>query len=254
MLSRQTELGLKAEKMQGRNERSGALGAEEIAGLTYRQIYYRAHRERILAQQNTKSAKRRRKNKYLLHRGENIRRRLERRQRNWPAECVRLSEWRRRRRAKIVSALGGRCARCEYATCPELLQFDHISARSKKTKDPKWEALKHPSKFQLLCPSCHRIKTVIELRLISTDGVTQLRNLKYKTEAIELLGGFCAKCGCGEIDALEFDHIVPHHNSEKGPNVYRVLRAPEKFRLLCATCHRLKSNAELVSWYTKYTA
>jgi hypothetical protein len=74
------------------------------------------------------------------------------------------------------------------------------------------------------------------------------RARERRTEALNLLGGSCVRCGSTE--ALEFDHVDPATKSfeiSKGglkASRARFLAEVAKCQLLCRTHHRQKSAAE----------
>jgi hypothetical protein len=75
---------------------------------------------------------------------------------------------------------------------------------------------------------------------------SQWRTKRYRelrAELIELLGGICPVCGCGNFDSLEFHHITPR--TWKAARVDRLTRIKLYFRdaetgaieLRCCECH-----------------
>ncbi len=71
-----------------------------------------------------------------------------------------LERW-RKRKAKAIARLGGKCVRCN---CGADLQFDHIDPRTKSFDVSKNWGVKEErfwaevDKCQLLCRDCHKIK------------------------------------------------------------------------------------------------
>lgn len=71
------------------------------------------------------------------------------------------------------------------------------------------------------------------------------RKEKLRKECFGLLGGKCQNCGIDEADILEIDHIIPLRNEKiKRRDYYEIKKHPEKFQLLCANCHKRKTNKE----------
>lgn len=71
------------------------------------------------------------------------------------------------------------------------------------------------------------------------------RTERLRGECIQLLGGKCKKCGNNEEEILEFDHVIPVRNRKvKRRNLYEIRERPELYQLLCANCHRRKTNEE----------
>lgn len=68
-------------------------------------------------------------------------------------------------RVKLQVLIGGKCVSCGI-TDPRLLDFDHIDPRTKTMMISQklhlpFEVLVHEvMKCQLLCPNCHRLKTI----------------------------------------------------------------------------------------------
>lgn len=75
------------------------------------------------------------------------------------------SNYKKMRRQKIKDYLGGKCVGCGATTN---LQFDHIDRREKQFKIANnvtmaWDKLTaEADKCQLLCQTCHRIKSVVQ--------------------------------------------------------------------------------------------
>lgn len=74
-------------------------------------------------------------------------------------------QYRQQLRAEVLRLLGGSCARCGYDGDPRGLEIDHIDgdrngtsnrmAMLRARRDPAYRAT-----LQLLCGTCHRIKTI----------------------------------------------------------------------------------------------
>lgn len=71
-------------------------------------------------------------------------------------------EWRRARRKRMLSLLGGKCSKCGST---ENLHFDHIDPKSKKfiisdnLDRNEVDLVNEVNKCQILCLKCHRQKT-----------------------------------------------------------------------------------------------
>lgn len=75
------------------------------------------------------------------------------------------------------------------------------------------------------------------------------RRKRLKEQAKEKLGGKCV--WCGKTENLEFDHIDPAHKTLTIGNIGCSLdlwwKEVEKCRLLCKTCHKKHSDAEMAA-------
>ena len=88
------------------------------------------------------------------------------------------------RRRRIVKEWGAKCQRCSYSTHQEILQFDHKDPEYRRTNNIKKlvgdhmlkEVEEHPERFNLLCPNCHRLKTMKEVKALWEEK----RRLKEK--------------------------------------------------------------------------
>lgn len=81
--------------------------------------------------------------------------------------------WRERRRLDWIAFQGGICAKCGSVT---MLEVDHID-RATKAMEPAaiWSRSKEVreaelTKCQVLCSSCHKVKTQIEFKLVRPHG------------------------------------------------------------------------------------
>lgn len=108
-----------------------------------------------------------------------------------PYEGEKKREYQRRymqaRREKAIAYLGGKCVTCE---CESDLEFDHV-LREDKTRtissllSGRWERLRAELDVcQLLCESCHSVKTVGE----------QTRPLEHGS----YYRGYRKGCGCSK--------------------------------------------------------
>jgi len=83
----------------------------------------------------------------------------------------------------------------------------------------------------------------------------QRSRAKMRLKAIAALGGYCKSCNVNDVRVLEFDHIVPIQwrtnkkikmNGQQNTNeINRLVKQGEdpkqKFQLLCANCHKIKT-------------
>lgn len=164
---------------------------------------------------------------------------------------------RRRQWTEQVAAarklLGNRCAACSYTDYPEILELDHVDSlhpksigRSRHWTDRAPAALRHPHRFQLLCPNCHAIKTVLEKIAAGKNGVTALKRRRARAQLVRRFGGRCAKCGYDKNElALEFDHKKPIFGKNRSSAIHHARKWPHLFRLLCANCHTIKTLKDL---------
>lgn len=75
-------------------------------------------------------------------------------------------DWCRRRRAKVIAALGGKCARCGFDD-PRALQIDHINGGGRRDENTRGlnsfyndVLVSVGTKYQCLCANCNAIKRV----------------------------------------------------------------------------------------------
>jgi hypothetical protein len=71
------------------------------------------------------------------------------------------------------------------------------------------------------------------------------RNLKLRTEALDVLGGKCVRCGFDDRRALQIDHVNGGGTAERKllyPNALlrKVIANPSKYQILCANCNWIK--------------
>lgn len=60
---------------------------------------------------------------------------------------------------------------------------------------------------------------------------------KSRQKAIDLLGGQCQVCS--DVESLQFHHLYYEENDNRF-NIWRdVLKKPQKYMLVCFTCHKL---------------
>lgn len=74
------------------------------------------------------------------------------------------------------------------------------------------------------------------------------RQVSLRAEAIEVLGGKCARCGLDDHRVLQFDHVHGgghrERNTQDRLKLYMDVskRRREDIQLLCANCHVLKTH------------
>lgn len=74
----------------------------------------------------------------------------------------RQKERRREIKKKLVDENGGKCQKCGYDKCIEILEFHHLDPKQKdfsiaRARSSSYEKLKKETKkCILLCPNCHR--------------------------------------------------------------------------------------------------
>ena len=71
---------------------------------------------------------------------------------------------------------------------------------------------------------------------------SKIRRERDRKNIIDFLGGVCSVPGCGVTDCrmLEVDHVRGDGKSDRG-NITRVKRNPDRYQLLCANHHRVKT-------------
>lgn len=93
------------------------------------------------------------------------------------------------------------------------------------------------SKAHSYCKSC-------------TNRATTIRQRKIKKDAVDYLGGKCAKCGVtGDPAIFDFHHKDPRQkdfniSKKKHCSLDKIKRELDKCMLLCACCHRIVHVAE----------
>src|SRR6059058_1806885 len=90
-----------------------------------------------------------------------------------------LGKRRRRRKADLVAAYGGRCVDCGYSTCPEALQFHHRDPATKSFGLGNFSGslaryAAEAAKCDLVCANCHRIRHAREIS-VSRHRMVELR-------------------------------------------------------------------------------
>lgn len=243
--------------------------AERVA---HQKAYYRAHREERLEYARDYGVKNSPmlREKALLYRERNIdrirehdrqrghtderrKRTMESYWRNRPGIRARSALARKAMLAEAKALFGNRCAMCGYSERVDALEFDHVvppvkTGRSRVSSDRNVAALVFPEKFMLLCPNCHAIKTKLWQRAYPPSG-SALKQRRARSNLVREFGGMCRLCGYNECEmALQFDHIVPIRSSYRNGQLVEVRAHPERFQLLCATCHEIKTINDRESW------
>jgi len=116
--------------------------------------------------------------------------------------------------------------------CLSCSPFKKIRTRKERKLTPKtW-----------ICFNCKKERTEKTRNIVCGTCRSQIRRAKSRSQAIDIMGGNCARCGYDKCyDALDF-----HHIGEKlfalAANWHRSWKSIEeeikKCELLCANCHR----------------
>ena len=162
-------------------------------------------------------------------------------------EQYRRSLGRRRRKADLVAAYGGRCVDCGYSTCPDALQFHHRDPATKSFGLGHFNGslarlVAEAEKCDLVCANCHRVRHAREAPASGHRVVTLRRETKLR--AIASFGGGCLACLSAYAPAaLEFHHPDPR-KKEFAISVDGIYRSWERVEkelencvMLCANCH-----------------
>lgn len=158
-----------------------------------------------------------------------------------------------RSRLVAIEKYGSKCSTCSE-TDPVVLEFDHIDGggcAESRAADVKEIHIRlrragWPNTVQLLCRSCHNIKT--RMNKTQTPSRQTVDYRKLRLTVIDRLGSVCRTCGEDRVDALEFDHVYGGGGREfraKGNyQLYREWRdtyGPLPVQLLCGNCHCRKT-------------
>ncbi len=176
----------------------------------------------------------------------------ERRRKRRSAKTYRYQKKRRRVvKAHLVSARGGMCEDCGYASHLNALEFHHLDPTTKKftisTYTAQFDLARleaESAKCVLVCANCHRIRHVPPARAGETLSLTDVRRAT-KARAVALMGGSCEGCGRdGPTGVFEFHHRESA-TKEFGIGEDGVVRPWHvivaelaKCVMLCANCHR----------------
>lgn len=118
------------------------------------------------------------------------------------------------RRPMLIALLGGKCIKC--GTIKEL-QFDHIDPNSKsyeiiELKTAKLDRLlQEIAKCQLLCKSCHKIKSAEERK----------RPIPHGTHA-----GYCRGCRCEDCKEAHSKYAAEWYLKKKIEDVKKSIPKP----------------------------
>lgn len=161
---------------------------------------------------------------------------------------------------KLKEDMGGACMHCKE---PNLLvlEFDHLrdKIRSVSLMTSKKKMEEEAKKCQLLCVFCHNLKSMRETHLPRRkEKCTKDTLIKRKRElfvkTIKLKIGRCEFCERivdeKNYSAFHFDHIDEKTKSRgisylvngTCSSEQTILNEIKKCRLLCANCHRLRTN------------
>lgn len=92
---------------------------------------------------------------------------------SWCKKChnsytaIRVSEWRKRTKQRLLDHFGGKCNDCESSYPPFMMDFDHRDSDKKEfsisqSSVAKWETLlSEAEKCDLVCANCHRMRSHI---------------------------------------------------------------------------------------------
>lgn len=156
---------------------------------------------------------------------------------------------RRRQKAELIEARGGRCGDCGYSLCAAALEFHHRDPAAKEFGVGTFNGscariLAEAEKCDLVCANCHRLRHAARDRASADHATVQTRREK-KERAIASMGGVCFGCRRdGSPSLFEFHHKNPTEKdfgiSEDGisRNWDAIARELAKCVMLCANCHR----------------
>lgn len=242
-----------------------------------RRAYYQTHKQQMIEKARLWSLNNPERVRRVQNAARRLRRQnLDYRKKEWEKEKNRIQSL----RPKIYFLLGGKCAKCLLDDSsilhldhiqPVLRTFNKLGRGGGYPN--LIEARAHPERFQLLCPNDHRRKLYLQdLQIFANKRARITResfvpHSRWKTfdqyqkhlemsktnfrkrreKAIEFLGGRCAKCGISDNIVLEFDHKKPlfrmtsgYGRRSKYDKLKDIMTYPEKYQLLCATCHEKK--------------
>lgn len=100
-----------------------------------------------------------------------------------------------------------------------------------------------------------------EIRRIWQRDWNRRMNEVWRSQAVIMLGGECAKCGYNaSIYALDIDHVTPHLKGIKkyanGGGLARAIAkgyiSTDGLQLLCANCHAIKTRTEDKKLFSNY--
>ena len=172
----------------------------------------------------------------------------EHRRRRRNAKTYRYQKKRRRRiKAELIEARGGRCETCGYDAAIAALEFHHRDPTTKEFgigdfNGSRRRLLAEVDKCDLLCANCHRLRHASVL--VVPDRYVQRRR-ELKLRAIACMGGACFGCSkVGPPSLYEFHHWNANEKEfgigEDGKvRVWaKIVAELAKCVMLCANCHR----------------
>ena len=115
--------------------------------------------------------------------------------------------WRKRTKQRLVLAMGGACAICNYSRCDEALEFHHLDPAQKdfglgsaRGNIKNWNSLvEEVKKCVLLCSNCHREYHAGMISMPDTLPGFDPQYEDYKTSE-RILAGYLTPCTvCGEM-------------------------------------------------------
>ena len=142
------------------------------------------------------------------------------------------------------------CADCIKNFPSVCMEFDHVRPGKRMNlagmgNFKRKHVASEVALCEVVCCNCHRVRTFA--RLVPT---TNKRLLTFRQKVAELKAAPCTDCGdCFHHAAMDFDHV----RGEKFKEVSamwsylwaRVLEEVAKCDLVCANCHRLRTQARL---------
>jgi len=159
--------------------------------------------------------------------------------------------------------MGGKCVDCGTNDL-EILEFDHMTDKvTELIRIYNYEGILDESKKCVLrCCNCHFIKTKATVELDKIDennnnkSVLYVRGYRQRNRDyvnnIKIESQGCTQCGWFDINNLQvlhFDHInekEKEHNISRlvntGRNCELIQKEIDKCQILCANCHRKKTN------------
>jgi len=176
---------------------------------------------------------------------------VEERRRRRNAKTYRFLKKRRlRRKAELVTAVGGRCVDCGYSNCLGALEFHHRDPATKDFGVGRFNGslerlLAEVAKCDLLCANCHRKRHAGEDAALVDLKPAAVSRRRTKLRAVAWFGGSCH--GCDEVyppQVFEFHHWDAREK-DFGIATGGIARSWEKIAaelekcaMLCANCHR----------------
>lgn len=114
-----------------------------------------------------------------------------------------VKRWRESTKARLVNAMGGKCAICSYAKCNDALEFHHINPLEKefglgavRGSILSWaKIVEEAKKCVLLCSNCHREIHAGIIDLPKELPVFSKEHEEYKSIREESKFNVCSVCG-----------------------------------------------------------